>query len=279
MKTILTPVLVFLMSFSLFAQKKVIKIDLKSSIYTFSTVIEKGEYEIQLENYDDNKRYEINIEREYHTYESLSLPEVESEKVNNLTNESLYLKTIDTIDLKHNQDLTIKVVVLGKKEDDGNFQKEKEYKYTYQTRRKGSWQSTFGFNFIRLSNTDTYFSKTEDDNYVVTKGTNQNQYDFHPSIMFTWLQNNGKEFRIGGSGGLGFDLEKSISVFLGMSLCYNQNITLTIGMAFHNQKRLNSQYREGDTLTESLDFDQLHKDYMRLNPFISISFRLDKSPF
>lgn len=278
MKTILTPVLVFLMSLSLFAQKKVIKIDLKSSIYTFSTVIEKGEYEIQLENYDDNKRYEISIEREYHTYESLSLPEKKDDKEEQQSLQTS-TKTIDTIDLKHNQDLTIKVVVLGKKENDGSFQKEKEYKYTYQTRRKGSWQSTFGFNFIRLSNTDTYFSKTQDDNYVVTKGTNQNQYDFHPSIMFTWLQNNGKEVSFGVSGGLGFDLEKSVSVFLGGAVSYNQNITLTIGMAFHNQKRLNSQYKEGDTLAESLDFDQLHKDYMRLNPFISISFRLDKSPF
>ncbi|GAB1857299.1 hypothetical protein MHTCC0001_21350 [Flavobacteriaceae bacterium MHTCC 0001] len=115
--------------------------------------------------------------------------------------------------------------------------------------------------------------------YTVTKGASQNKFDFHPTVMFAWLPNNSNDFNFGITGGLGYDLEKSLSVFLGGSVVYNQNITLSAGFAFHNQKLLNSKYKDGDVIKENLSFDQLHSDYIRFNPFISIAFRLDKSPF
>jgi len=187
-----------------------------------------------------------------------------------------------TITLSQNQDVSIKIDVFKTESDSTKKSttiKEKTYNYIYKTERKGSWQTTFGFNFIHLRNNDTYFSKTVDSTFVIAEGTNQNKYDFYPTIMFTWYANNSDTINFGLSGGLGYDLEKSVSVFVGGSIIYNQNITITAGLAFHNQQRLNSAYQEGDLIKENLSFEQLHEDYIRLNPFLSIAFRLDKSPF
>lgn len=281
MKSSILIVSLLFVSFFSQAQKKQIKIDVESTIYKLTTVKAPGKYLITLVNTDPKKSYEININRKFHEYDPLSIPKTDSLNKNGL--ESITEpKVIDTISLSKNQDLSIKIDVFKTETDkDGKKEtnKEKTFNYKYITERKGTWQTTFGFNFIALGNKDSYFSKQVDSTYSITKGTNQNKIDFHPSIMFTWLPNNSETFNLGITGGLGYDLEKSLSVFFGGSLVYNQNITLSAGFAFHNQKLLNSQYKEGDVLKENLTFDQLHKDYIRFNPFISIAFRLDKSPF
>ncbi|WP_299556043.1 hypothetical protein [Seonamhaeicola sp.] len=280
MKTFTSAIIIlYLSSFTVFAQRKTISIDVSGNIYKKSTVITPGTYKIQIKNIDPNKIYEAVINSEFHKLDPLSIPKKTEELQEQITEDSLSSKIIDTIKLSKNQDLTIKVVVLKNVKKEENLAKEKEYIYTYKTEKKGSWQTTFGFNFINLKDRDTYFSKALDSTYIITRGTNQNKIDFHPSVMFTWFPNNSETFNVGLSGGLGYDLEKSLSVFTGISLIYNQNITITTGCAFHNQKLLNSKYKKGDVINESLSFEQLHKDYIRFNPFVSISFRLDKSPF
>lgn len=270
-----------LISFSIQAQKNRIEIDVESSIYKKTTVKKPGKYSIVLVNFDSKKSYEININREYHEYNPLSISKTNSTET--FIPEFINIqKIIDTITLSKNQDLYIKIEVFKTEDDnDGKVttKKEKTYNYNYKTERKGSWQTTFGFNFIHLGKNDTYFSKTADSIFVITEGTNQKKYDFHPTVMFTWYPNSPKDFNFGLSGGVGYDLEKSLSVFAGGSIIYNQNITITAGLAFHNQQRLNSNYRKGDKIKDNLTFEQLHDEYIRLNPFISISFRLDKSPF
>ena len=259
-----------------------IEIDVKSTIYKKKSIKTAGNYEIFISNYDSDKSYEIEIGKTFHEYEPLTIPKADSTKLENFK----FLdskKVIDTISIKHGEDLSIKIDVFKTNKDStGNdvIEKEKTYNYTFTTERKGKWQTTFGFNFIALGNTDAFFSKQIDSvSYAITKGTNQNKLDFHPTLMFTWVPNNTNNIKLGYSGGLGYDLDNSLSVFGGLSLIFNQNITLSAGFAFHNQKLLNSQYREGDIIKENLDFDQLHKDYIRFNPFISLAFRLDKSPF
>ncbi len=114
---------------------------------------------------------------------------------------------------------------------------------------------------------------------MVTKSNNEKEWEYYPSIMFTWLNNGSTNFKFGFSGGFGYNLDNSISVFTGGSIIYNHNITITAGLAFHNQKELSSKYKEEDVITENLDFDQLHTDFIAINPFISISLRLDRNPF
>lgn len=272
--------LLLLIPLSTQAQKK-IEIDTESSIYKKTTFKKPGTYSIELVNYDSNKSYDIEINREYHQYQPLSIPKTDS-KSGPIRVSYHASKVIDTITLSQNQDVSIKIDVFKTESDSTKKSttiKEKTYNYIYKTERKGSWQTTFGFNFIHLRNNDTYFSKTVDSTFVIAEGTNQNKYDFYPTIMFTWYANDSDTINFGLSGGLGYDLKKSVSVFVGGSIIYNQNITITAGLAFHNQQRLNSAYQEGDLIKENLSFEQLHEDYIRLNPFLSIAFRLDKSPF
>jgi hypothetical protein len=135
-----------------------------------------------------------------------------------------------------------------------------------------------------MTKQDTYFSKdNNDDTYTISEGSNRKKFEYYPTLMFTWLPNKyfkkNKNFHLGLSGGIGYDFDTSLSVFIGPSIVYNENITISIGGAFHNQDRLLSQYSDGQIIAENLTFDQLHEAYIRFNPYVSISFRLDNNPF
>lgn len=98
-----------------------------------------------------------------------------------------------------------------------------------------------------------------------------------PTIMFTFL-NNHKSISPGFTGGLGVNFEE-ISVFTGLSLGIGQNIILTGGVGIHKQMRPNSEYYLGQTIDSSVTNENLNESQYRVNPFLGISFRLDKNPF
>ncbi len=261
-------------------QEKRIDIDVESTVFNKKTIVNPGKFKIVLLNYNPNKSYNVDIQKDNHKYEPLNFPaDTTANKILNITEDE---KVIETITINQGQDLSVKIEVFVTSENSDKKKetiKEKTYSYKFKTERKGSWQTNFGFNFISLGNKDSFFSKQIDSTYTITKGTNQNKLDFHPSIMFTWVPNTLKNIKVGYSGGFGYDLDNSLSAFAGISVIFSQNITFSTGLAFHNQKLLNSKYKEGDVLKENLTFDQLHTDYIRFNPFVSIAFRLDKSPF
>ncbi len=248
------------------------EIDLKSNILLLEKTVEPGEYVIDLTNFESTSLYEI----------SLSVKDIEQDVLTYTTLEDDNLeKAIDDLStyqlgkfkVKKNQQLTVDIKEI--KSD----KTEKKIKRIWSTKANGKWQTTFGFNFVKLNN-ETFFSKpTENEFYEITRSNTEREWDYYPSIMFTWIKNNQNEFKIGISGGFGYDLESSISIFTGGSIIYNQNIIITAGLAFHNQQKLSSKYKESDIILEELDFDQLHSDFIAINPFISISLRLDKNPF
>lgn len=161
--------------------------------------------------------------------------------------------------------------------------KELEWVRIYKTPERGKWLTSYSFNFITqgFSKERLFFAKNIGmDSFQITGETNRKWMDFVPGITFTWLPAAGfkRDVSLGVSGGIGFDSEKPV-VFLGGSLLYNQNLSLTIGIAAHRIKDLNGKYNEGDIIRENLSPDQLMIDPYRINPFISLSLRFDKNPF
>ena len=161
--------------------------------------------------------------------------------------------------------------------------KELEWVRIYKTPSRGKWLTSFSFNFVTqaFSKERLYFTKNVGmDSFQITRETNRRWMHFVPGITFSWLS--AKSFKrdigIGVSGGIGLEVDKPV-VFLGSTIFYNQNLSLTLGIAAHQVKDLNGKYKEGDIIRENLSPDQLMIEPYRVNPFISLSLRFDKNPF
>lgn len=161
--------------------------------------------------------------------------------------------------------------------------KELEWVRIYKTPSRGKWLTSFSFNFVTqaFSKERLYFTKNVGmDSFQITRETNRKWMHFVPGITFSWLS--AKSFKrdigIGVSGGIGLEVDKPV-VFLGGTIFYNQNLSLTLGIAAHQVKDLNGKYKEGDIIRENLSPDQLMIEPYRVNPFISLSLRFDKNPF
>lgn len=287
MKTLVCTILFCLVISINFSQTndeiKEIKIDLASPERVVTKPIEPGTYNIFLVNVNPKATYNYSVELKNFNINKLVTPSDWSSE-ETLTTAEL---SLGKFEIKKGQRLVISITELLEVTDPNTKKtetKKKEFKYTYNTPQRGEWRTTFGFNFIYKIKQETYFSDNNDDNtFTIREARNRDKMDYHPTLMFTWLSSNYLDkkmnWQFGLSGGLGYDLDQSLSVFTGPSFIYNENITLTVGIAFHNQKRLLSQYNPGDEINDNLTFAQLHKDYLRVNPFISLSFRLDKNPF
>lgn len=275
MKRILIILVIGFVVQTTFAQKKII--DIKTNLISLETTVPAKKLEIEIVNASDDKKYKITSVVDIISYDPLSIPKVEDDKGVILPKSAPFKKL--EFNLRNGEQAIVTI-----QEFDLEGKKTKEITRKYITKPRGKWQTTFGFNMVWI-NADTYFSQQqEDDTFTISPSNRDQSLEFHPTIMFTWLgfgkeEKEIKDWNIGGSAGLGYDLENSFSVFTGLSFVYNQNITFTLGAAFINQEELNGQYEGGETITENLDFDQLHKDFLRVRPFVSISLRLDKSPF
>lgn len=277
----------FLISVSqaIYAQTEIKMIDVSSGVIKDEVTIKTGNYSFFMAHFDTSKQYEISAIKKNVEISKLLTPE-EFVATKSFV-DAKEPRQIGNFDFSKGEKLTITINVfdIGKDAKDNRTKTKIEtYTYVYKTEPRGEWRTTFGFNFVYLTNQDNYFSKSNTDGtFTITEGSNRKKFEYYPTLMFTWLPNNfmddNKNWQIGFSGGIGYDFNTSLSVFLAPSIIYNENITISIGGAFHNQERLLSKYNKDQIVNEELDFGQLHDDYIRFNPFVSISFRLDRNPF
>jgi hypothetical protein len=276
MKLVVTFFLLAITSICL-SQTTIYKVDVSNDVNSATITIKEGTASFQMVKFDTSLIYEIEFKLEDFEISVLEVPS-NFPAIAIANNEKMIYENLD---ISKGQQVFIKIKIYSK----GTPPKlQKEINYIYKTKPRGEWRTTFGFNFIYKIKQDTYYSDmNEGGTYTIAEGSNRDKLDFHPTLMFTWLSNKhldkNDDWHVGLSGGLGYNFNESLSVFAGPSFIYNENITLTLGIAFHNQKRLSSNYSSGDIINENLNFDQLHTDYIRVNPFISLSFRLDKNPF
>ncbi len=154
----------------------------------------------------------------------------------------------------------------------------KPRKYILYSQSDWSWTTSFGANALIFTSRSKFISqKDSNGSFSVTKVQDSKQMELMPTIMFT-LINNQNNVSPGFTGGLGVNFEE-IAVFAGASLGFGQNIILTAGIGVHKQNRPNSSYTVGQIIDSSVTNDNLNESQYRVNPFIGISFRLDKNPF
>jgi hypothetical protein len=156
----------------------------------------------------------------------------------------------------------------------------KTWSITFTTGEKGVWRASYGFAFIpqTLSKEKRYFLNAS--NQVTQEQQDQTKWDYAPTVFFNWFPaaKQADNFIWGLSGGLGLNFNASPIVFLGLSVTYNYNISVNLGLAAHQLKFLKGRYTEGQTINEN-NFDEedgLHQKLFRINPCISLSFRFEQ---
>lgn len=154
-----------------------------------------------------------------------------------------------------------------------------EEKFTYKIKTKSvrSWTTTFGVNSIFSSERSKFIASEKDGVHTVSEVKDNKMLDLMPAVMFTFI-NKQKDFSLGFTGGLGTNFEE-ITIYSGFSIGIGQNIILTSGLSVNKQLTTNSNYSVGQEIPSSITTENLNESQYRVNPFIGISFRLDKNPF
>lgn len=254
--------------------RKIKTVNLNGMSRTINETLEKGNYFLYVSGKFDPKKFYINYSFDTSTTPidpletDVKLKELSQDT---LPEHKLFEKGFPiTMGTRSKFELSINLI----KRKDTTIQK---YKITYKSKIKRQWVTSLGVssNFIK---SNTYRSlKQDDDTYKIVKDGNNQNLQVIPLMQFSFInleEDNGLCF----TGGIGFDTEK-ISVFAGGSYYVGQNIFLTAGVSLHKQKQLNNLYDENQILTETIDESIINKDYYRINPFISFTYRLSSNIF
>lgn len=150
----------------------------------------------------------------------------------------------------------------------------------------GKWFVHYGFGFASpLKNRGTYFSQSVPDTslYMITKKEDRGfSMQYLPSVLFSFIpyKNYNKNFFGSLTGGVGANTD-DIAVIFGGSLFFWQNLGINLHIIGKNQHVLDGKYKEDgtSTITENLDFDQLHEEKFKLHWGVSISYRFGSNPF
>lgn len=250
-------------------KEKRIIINADSDAKSFETVIEYFKKDSSKNNYDifaiNPKGYSISLKKDATMQPVL---QIDKAKLDSLYKSSTEEK-IGEITFKRNTELTITVNTTDK------APKERVYKVKTQTDWR--WTTTFGANAIFYTNRNKFISQIDSELQKVTEVQSNKTMEFMPTVMFNFMDYQ-NTVSYGFTGGLGINFEE-IAVFVGPSIGIGQNIILTAGVGVHKQTIPNSNYSVGQTIDSSVTNDNLNESQYRVNPFIGISFRLDKNPF
>lgn len=243
-------------------------IDVDSKVKSFETVIGYLKDEPGKNTYDviapNPKGYSISLKRNAAMQNVLQTDKTESGKETKGNKDK-----IGKITFKRNTELTITITTTDKDPV------EKVYKIKTQT--DWSWTTTFGANAIFYTNRNQFISQADNGLQKVTEIRSNKTMELMPTVMFNFMDYQ-DTVSYGFTGGLGINFEE-IAVFAGLSLGIGQNIILTGGVGVHKQTLPNTNYFVGQTIDSSVTNDNLNESQYRINPFIGISFRLDKNPF
>ncbi len=161
---------------------------------------------------------------------------------------------------------------------------ERTWRAVFATPSRGSWRTSFGYSAVWsvFTTEDRYFTKEaeEGDGFIITKWRTEHSIDMVPSVFFSFMPTEAElgSIAFGATGGLSLDLGDPV-VLGGGQFTYNQNLTLVLGFALHQQTKLLGRYRGGDVVEGNLTEEQLHEEAFRINPFVSLAFRSLTNPF
>ena len=150
-----------------------------------------------------------------------------------------------------------------------------------ETEPRGEWLTSFGVSFLPDRDERFHTEPAGDDKFtIVEDNADRALKPPMPSVYFNWLSSKQKRRNWSWSPTIGFGLDdEAIGVFGGVSLSYNQNISVIGGVAVSGQQRLISRYTPGQEVGENLNDDQLHELDYRVAPFVAVTVRFDRNPF
>jgi hypothetical protein len=197
--------------------------------------------------------------------------------------EALKAATVTSVERDFNllrgQDLTVVVTKRSK----GASDPAQIWTSVYSPSPRGEWRASYGFSFVSdwPYGDDRYFAKEVAANrYAIEEEERRAWMHFVPAVFFSWLPAEAElsSWHSSWTGGLGFDLSAPV-VFFGRSRTYNQNLSVSYGIALRQQSILRGRYTEGDTIQANLTEDQLHSQQYRPNVFVSVALRFGSNPF
>lgn len=161
----------------------------------------------------------------------------------------------------------------------------KKWVRTLTTGQIGKWYTTYGFTFFPDRN-HSFFAKQETSTppggaeavtvFRITEEKDRNELEFRPSILFHYQLPQAHNHSL--VAGLGYDLE-NIALFAGYGYSFHSNVTLTAGLAIHEQEDLIGRYEVGDTVKEAIDSAQLVSKTFAPNLYLGVSFRFGTNIF
>ncbi|MEP7197392.1 MAG: hypothetical protein ABI851_12800 [Saprospiraceae bacterium] len=282
MKTI--SALAFFFNINILLGEEVIQLNLDEPINSQSIIIDpKKEYSLEILNLRSDWSYSISIGKEREIYSPFSIKNQEIPKA--------LIKQTKVYKLgKIKQGEIIKIVVIG-----SDSSSTKKWELILKSTPRGTWITTYGVNHVTnwFRASDYYYSEAVGNMYAIrkedTSDQRENWLEIKPSITFRWFPNNKVLAKIDNSsffqnfdlsivGGLGIDF-KDPNVLLGLGLSYNQNLSIDFGLTTNMVSTLKGKYYKDQIINVQISESDLVKKIIVVNPFINISFRLDKDIF
>jgi hypothetical protein len=257
----------------IFAQE-VIYIDFEGSLSNTYKEIEPGLIEIKAKRKEDAK-YKISLQ-----FSKNELKPIVFDTVSNKTekdNKSLPQK-IDSLLFSKRFLRGDKLIITVTKVGDADFKKE----FVFEVMPLGKWKSSFGITSVFNNEKDIYLNTTDNITYIISEKKKASNITLIPTLFyhFTPYQAEEKKFHTSFTAGIGLKTNNATpSFFLGGSVIYYQNLSIQAGVALHQIKTLLAKYDINMTLKQNLSVDELTQKSYTINPFVSMSLRLDKNPF
>jgi len=152
--------------------------------------------------------------------------------------------------------------------------------WTYRlTTASGEWRAAYGFTFVPNEDDRFVTEAQENGKFKILAQADRERLDYVPSVLFVWNppREEPRWWKPSFTAGLGYDLELPV-VLAGAAWTVHQNITVTAGVAVHQQTRLLGRYREGQEIAANLDPSQLTENTYGPNVYAGVAFRFGQDP-
>ncbi|GAA3522045.1 hypothetical protein GCM10022393_40680 [Aquimarina addita] len=258
-------------------ENTILKVDLSQNVLTEEQTLPKGNYELKIfSNFNCN---EYIITSSFKITNQVNEP-LDTSLLNQTSNDSKDISIKKSCIYSGTKKFEIKkrtvaeLVITAKKITDGTT---KVYTRKYESIISNKWITSIGISAISLLNSDTYKTQVTEDGIKIVRDGSQTILQPIPMLQFSYI-NLEKDVCLGYMGGIGIDIDE-LSVFAGGTFYVGHNLFLSAGLAFHQQLRLENQYTENDIVSAEISAADLNEKYYRINPFVSLTFRMDKNIF
>lgn|GEM_PF-1875980 len=165
-------------------------------------------------------------------------------------------------------------------------------------KKPGRWDASSGFAFIPdvfrnevfgigKRDNNLYYVSEEDSSSTLARQNETARLHFSPAVFFSFFPRyrKGKTWNHSLTAGMGLDLSElklDLSkpvLFLGYNIAFHENISFSLGLSAKKYHFLKGEYECGQEVSTDLEFDDLHDERYRINPFVSLNIRFRKGLF